>query len=185
MADRYGRKAGFLAGLWVFVVASACCAASSSLWPLVFFRGLVKGPDWGWGTTGTTAAFVCAVLAGVVFTVRTWRHPSVSVEPALVRARTFAWANVTMLLFSVAFGAAVLSMIMWSQDVWHYGALRTGLCVVPGPLLLPVLAAVGQRVAHRVPAALVAGAGCVVFGAGTVVIALSLGTEPHYATELL
>ncbi|MGI5228102.1 MFS transporter [Actinoallomurus sp. CA-142502] len=147
--------------------------------------GLVKGPDWGGRATGITAAFVCAVLAGVVFTVRTWRHPSPVVEPALVRPRIFVWANVTTLLFSVAFGAAVLSMIMWSQDVWHYSALRTGLCVVPGPLLLPVLAAVGQRVAHRVPAALVAGAGCVVFGAGTVVIVLSLGTEPNYATELL
>jgi hypothetical protein len=51
--------------------------------------------------------------------------------------------------------------------------------------MLPVLAAVGQRVAHRVSAALVVGVGRVVFGVGTVVLLLSLGAEPHYVSELL
>ena len=40
LADRYGRKNGFLLGLGVFTAASAACAASSGLWMLVAFRGV-------------------------------------------------------------------------------------------------------------------------------------------------
>jgi len=38
LADRYGRKEGFLAGLGLFVIASAACALSPGLWWLVAFR---------------------------------------------------------------------------------------------------------------------------------------------------
>jgi len=40
LADRYGRLNGFLAGLALFTLASAACAASQDLWSLVAFRGL-------------------------------------------------------------------------------------------------------------------------------------------------
>jgi EmrB/QacA subfamily drug resistance transporter len=38
LADRFGRRAGFLLGLGVFTAASAACAASTTLWLLVAFR---------------------------------------------------------------------------------------------------------------------------------------------------
>jgi len=45
LADRFGRKRGFLLGLVVFTAASAACAASSGLWMLVGFRTLqAAGP---------------------------------------------------------------------------------------------------------------------------------------------
>src|SRR4051794_21808167 len=40
LADRYGRKAGFVGGLSLFTLASAACAVSSGLWLLVVFRVL-------------------------------------------------------------------------------------------------------------------------------------------------
>ncbi len=40
MADRFGRKGGFLFGLAVFTAASAACAASADTWMLVGFRVL-------------------------------------------------------------------------------------------------------------------------------------------------
>jgi MFS family permease len=40
LADRYGRRAGFMGGLALFTVASAACAVSPNLWSLVAFRGL-------------------------------------------------------------------------------------------------------------------------------------------------
>jgi MFS family permease len=39
-ADKYGRKATFMAGLAVFTVASAACAISPNLWVLVGFRSV-------------------------------------------------------------------------------------------------------------------------------------------------
>ena len=40
LADRSGRKAGFLLGLGLFIAASLGCAVAPGLWPLVVFRVL-------------------------------------------------------------------------------------------------------------------------------------------------
>jgi EmrB/QacA subfamily drug resistance transporter len=96
LADRYGRKAGFLLGLAVFTGASAACAASPSLWPLVGFRilqaagaaaltptslGLLLAatPPAGraravrvWAATGAIAAAVGPALGGVLVS-GSWR----------------------------------------------------------------------------------------------------------------
>ena len=293
LADRYGRLAGFLAGLALFTVASAACAASQDLWTLIVFRGLqavgaaaltptslglllaatpaagkvravriwaatgalaaafgpvvggllvqaswrwvfivnvpigiaalivarrivpdsrdlavsrtpdlggaaaiavgigalalalVQGPDWGWSSTADAAAFAVAAAALVVFWRRSTRHPLPVVEPALLRVATFAWSNVTAVLFSVAFAGGLLAIVLWLQDVWDYSALRTGLAIAPGPLMVPVFAAVAQRLAARVPAGLLAALGCLLFGVGTALLALSVDVSPSYTTGVL
>lgn len=38
LADKYGRKAGFIVGLVIFTAASLACAVSPTLWTLVIFR---------------------------------------------------------------------------------------------------------------------------------------------------
>ena len=40
LADRYGRKGGFLVGLGLFTAASVACAASPGIWWLIAFRAL-------------------------------------------------------------------------------------------------------------------------------------------------
>ena len=42
------------------------------------------------------------------------------------------------LLFSIAFGAMLLSIVLWMQDVWGWSALQTGLAFAPGPLMVPL-----------------------------------------------
>ena len=37
-----------------------------------------------------------------------------------------------------AFGAMLLSIVLWDQDVWGWSALQTGLAVAPGPLMVPL-----------------------------------------------
>ncbi len=293
LADRYGRKAGFIGGLTLFTAASAACALSTGLWMLVAFRvlqaagaaaltptslgllltstpperrvravriwaasgalaaaigpvvggllvqaswrwvfivnvpvgviaaiaavrtladsrdehvtrtpdlvgaamlalaigavslGLVKGAAWGWGSASTLASFAVA-LAGVAgFWLRSQRHPLPIVEPALLRVRAFAWSNVTSLFFSVAFGAGLLGVILWTQDVWGYSALRTGLAIAPGPVMVPLFVALNQRFANRVRAGRVAAAGNVLFAIGNLLLLTSVGAHPHYLRELL
>ena len=293
LADRFGRLNGFLAGLALFTLASAACAASQNLWSLVAFRGLqavgaaaltptslglllaatpnerkvravriwsaiaalaaafgpvvggllvqlswrwvfivnipvgvfalvvarrvvpdsrdlavqripdllgaafvaigggalalalVKGEDWGWSSTYDVSAFVVAAVGLVAFWVRSLHHPLPVIEPALLRVRTFAWANVTAVLFMVAFGGALLAIVLWMQDVWHYSALRTGLAIAPGPLLVAVVTAVVQRFGSRVSLGALVAAGCAIYGVGIVVLASSVGPDPAYASEIL
>jgi EmrB/QacA subfamily drug resistance transporter len=146
---------------------------------------LVQGPDWGWSSAPDLAAFAVAVVALAVFWRRSTRHPLPVVEPALLRVRTFAWSNVTAVLFSVAFAGGLLAIVLWMQDVWQYSALRTGLAIAPGPLMVPVFAAVGQRFATRVPAGRLAAFGCLLFGAGTALLAMSAEPTPSYIVGIL
>ncbi|MGZ4542428.1 MAG: MFS transporter [Mycobacteriaceae bacterium] len=293
LSDRFGRKAGFLAGLAVFTVASAACAISTGLWWLVAFRvlqavgaaaltptslglllaatplagrvravrvwaatgalaaafgpvvggllvsaswrwvflvnipiglfalvaavrlvpdsrdsavtripdilgsalltvaigalalGLVEGSTWGWGSAATLGALAVFVIGSALFWRRAQHHPLPVVEPALLRVRAFAWSNVTALVFSIAFAANLLAAILWMQNVWGYSALRTGLAIAPGPLMVPLFAALAQRVAHKVPAGRIAAAGCLVMGLGVLIMLLSLEAEPAYATQML
>jgi EmrB/QacA subfamily drug resistance transporter len=293
LADRYGRKAGFLAGLGLFTLASAACAGSPSLWLLVAFRclqavgaaaltptslglllaatapsrraksvrvwaatgalaaaagpviggilvsaswrwvflvnvpiglialiaavrivpdsrdtsvnrlpdlagaallalaigalalGLVKGTVWGWGSGSSIATFVVAAAGLTLFWWRSARHPSPVVEPALLRVRAFAWSNVTAFAFSIAFAANLLAAILWMQDVWHYSALRTGLGIAPGPLMVPIFAAVAHRFANKVSVGRVTAIGCLLIAIGAFTLSLRVGPHPAYVTEIL
>jgi EmrB/QacA subfamily drug resistance transporter len=293
LADRYGRKNGFLLGLGLFTAASAACAASSGLWMLVAFRivqavgaaaltptslglllaatpierraravriwaatgalasaagpviggllveaswrwvflvnlpvgvlalvvairrvpdsrdaavtrtpdllgavqlavaigalslGLVKGAAWGWSSPATLLSFAVTVAGVALFWHRSNHHPLPVIEPALLRVRAFAWANVTAVLFSTAFGAMLLSAVLWMQDVWQYSALRTGLGIAPGPLMVPIFAAVGQRLHNKVPAGVIVAIGCLFAALGNGLVGLSVGAHANYASEIL
>jgi EmrB/QacA subfamily drug resistance transporter len=146
---------------------------------------LVKGEDWGWSSSYDVSAFAVAVVGLIAFWVRSSHHPLPVVEPALLRVRAFAWANATTVLFMVAFGGALLAIVLWMQNVWHYSALRTGLAIAPGPLLVAVVTAFVQRFGSRLPLGLLAAVGCVVYGTGIVVLASSVGPTPSYAADIL
>ena len=293
LADRYGRKAGFLLGLAVFTGASAACAASPGLWALVALRGLqaagaaaltptslalllaatpaerrvravriwaatggiaaaagpvvggllvdlswrwvflvnipiglaalvaaaaivpssrdlspgrvpdvvgavvltvaigalalglVKSPEWGWTSGRTSASFAVAVAMTALFWQRSRTHHTPVVQPALLRVRAFAWSNVTAIAFSAAFAAGLLATVLWLQGVWGYSPLRTGLAIAPGPVMVPLFAALTQRYGSAVDAGRVAATGCVLFATAYVVLLLSVGEDPSYVRDFL
>jgi MFS family permease len=79
----------------------------------------------------------------------------------------------------------LLSFTLWIHDVWGWSALRTGLAVAPGPLLVPFLAVATGRLAARVgPAPLVATGG-LLFAAGLVWPAVTAGPEASYPATFL
>ena len=61
-----------------------------------------------------------------LFALHCVRHHNPLVDPALFRVRTFSGASLATLLFSVSFGAMLLSIVLWMQDVWGWSALQTG-----------------------------------------------------------
>ncbi|MCL2534491.1 MAG: MFS transporter [Nocardiaceae bacterium] len=146
---------------------------------------LVQGPEWGWTGSGTLAAAGVGILALVWFGVRTVRHRSPLISPELLRVPAFAWSNVTAVAFSASFAAGLLANILWMQGAWEYSALRTGLAVAPGPLLVPVFALVGQAASRRVPPGVIAAVGSALWGGGALLILASVHDAPNYATGML
>jgi EmrB/QacA subfamily drug resistance transporter len=146
--------------------------------------GLVEGNDWGWTSGRVLDAFVVAVLATVAFAWRTTHHHSPVVDPALLRVRSFRWANAATLLFNLGFGANLLGGILWMQQVWGYSALRTGLAVALGPVFVPLTAIIASRVAPRARPGRLVLVGSVLAAVGALLVVTLLSPTPAYWTTM-
>lgn len=101
---------------------------------------LVKADAWGWSSPGVLVPLIATAVLAAGFWIRSARHPAPVVELPMLRSRVFATATLAALLFTVAFAAMLLTSVLWCQQVWGYSAIRTGLAIAPGPLVVPVLA---------------------------------------------
>jgi MFS family permease len=148
--------------------------------------GLVKGGSWGWADARTLATLAGGVAAIGLFSVHTLRHRNPLVDRALFRLRPFTGASAVALFFSTAFGAMLLSRVLWMQEVWHWSALTTGLAIAPGPLMVPLFSFLiaGRLTARFGPGAVIA-AGSAAFAAGAAWWALAIGLAPDYVGDVL
>lgn len=147
--------------------------------------GLTKSNDWGWSDPRAVGSLVGAVALGVVFWVQSRRHPSPVISPALLRVRSFRFANLAMLAFNVAFAAQLLVGILWLQQIWGYSSLRTGFAVAVGPVMVPITAALSHRLLPDVTPARLVAAGSVVCAVGNVWLLSVMGADPAFVSAYL
>ena len=121
-----------------------------------------------------------------LFAVHCARHRNPLIDRALFRLRPFTGSSIVALFFSAAFGAMLLSRVLWAQDVWHWSPLVTGLSIAPGPIMVPLVSfLLAGRLTARLGAGPVIAAGSAIFAAGAVWWALAAGLRPDYAGEML
>jgi EmrB/QacA subfamily drug resistance transporter len=148
--------------------------------------GLVKGSDWGWGSRSIDAALAGAATLLGLFVVHCLKSRSPLIHPSLFKSRSFTGASLVALFFSAAFGAMLLSAVLWLQEAWGWSPLRSGLAIAPGPLMVPLVSfGVAGKLIARIGAARVMALGCVFFGAGLVWRALATDVHPNYASGVL
>ena len=147
--------------------------------------GLVQGNDWGWSSGRVLSAWAVSIVGLILFIWLINHHEAPVVDPALLRIPTFAWANISQFLYNVAFGIALLSRILWLQEHWGYSAVRTGLAIAVGPVMVPTTSLLVTRFLPRaVPARLIA-LGCFLFAAASVWQVAVTGDKPAFASEIL
>ncbi|MFD7994676.1 MFS transporter [Streptomyces mexicanus] len=110
---------------------------------------LVQAPDWGWLDGRSLLLFTLALVGTAAFTRRSLRHSRPLFELPLLRLPQFGAASIGTFVFGIAFAIMLLSNVLWCQDIWHWSALRTGVAMVPGPALVPVVTLLTARVAQR------------------------------------
>jgi EmrB/QacA subfamily drug resistance transporter len=140
---------------------------------------IVKANDWGWASRGIALGFAAAIVLLALFVRHCMRAKNPFVDPALFKVRPFTGASLVMAPYSAAFGAMLLSIALWEQTVWGWSALKTGLAIAPGPLLVPITSLLfAGRLIARFGAAIVITAGVLSFSAGLILWAAMTGAEP-------
>jgi EmrB/QacA subfamily drug resistance transporter len=148
--------------------------------------GLVEGNSWGWGSGRVVGALIVSVVLLAGFVAHLLRHHNPLFDPSLFRARAFRGASIVAVIYSIAFGAMLLSIVLWMQDVWHWSALQTGLAFAPGPLMVPLFGLVftGKLIARFGPGRVIA-AGASIYALGIGWWALRAGVHPNYLGQVL
>jgi len=148
---------------------------------------LVKAPDWGWGSARFIGLLAASVACGAIMIWRSRRHHSPVIELSLLRSRTFSGAFAASILYYAAFGAFVLNTVEFLTGVWHYSAIRAGLAIGPGPLMvLPFARLVAPYLASRLGGpGRVAVIGCVVNAGAMALWLTQIQAQPAYLAHLL
>lgn len=168
-----GRLPDLLGALLVTVAVAALSGA------------LVQAPDWGWLSAGTLTLFAVTLVTATAFTFRSLHHSHPLFELRLLRLPGFGTASLGTFVFGVAFAIMLLSNVLWCQEVWHWSALRTGVAMVPGPALVPVVTLLTARAAQRLGHGPLITAGGLLFAAAMVWRACFASLTPDYMLDLL
>jgi len=163
------------------LLGAALLAAAVGLLALA----LVKAPSWGPAAFG--ALLIASVACGAAMVARSKRHPAPVIELGLLRSRTFSGTFAASVLYYAGFGAFVLNSVEFLTGEWHYSAVRAGLAIGPGPLMvLPFARLAAPRLAVRLGGAgRVATIGCLVNAAAMLLWLSQMQAQPAYLTHLL
>jgi EmrB/QacA subfamily drug resistance transporter len=147
---------------------------------------IVKGNDWGWASIGIVASFMLAAASLALFVRHCLTAANPFVHPGLFRVRQFSGASLIMAPYSIAFGAILFSVAVWEQTMWGWSALKTGLAIAPGPLLVPITSMLlAGRLIARFGAAPVITVGIAFFTGSLVFWAVVIGPTPSMTLAIL
>jgi len=165
------------------LLGAALLAAAVGLFALA----LVEAPDWGWASTRFIGLLLASVAGGMAMVLRSRRHHAPVLELELLRSRSFSGAFGASILYYAAFGAWLLGLVEFLTGVWHYSAVRAGLAIAPGPLMvLPFARIVAPRLSARLGGpGRVAVIGCALNLGAQIFWFTHIQAQSQYLTDLL
>jgi EmrB/QacA subfamily drug resistance transporter len=148
--------------------------------------GLVYAPAWGWGSGRFAGVMGGGLVLAVVVVWRSARHPAPVLELGLFRSVSFSGSAAASVLYYAGFGAFLLNSVEFLTGVWHYSAVRAGLAIGPGPLMvLPFARLVAPWLARRLGGpGRVAVIGSLVNAAAQAIWFAGMTIHPHYWSRL-
>jgi EmrB/QacA subfamily drug resistance transporter len=128
--------------------------------------GLVQSATWGWVDVRTISLLGAGAVAIAITVWRAVSSPRALIEASLFRNVEFTTASVGLFAWSTALAVFVLGNVLYFQDVWHWGVIKTGLGILPGPLGAAIFSAFAGRIIKRYGKSVPAILGPVVFAIG-------------------
>ncbi len=140
--------------------------------------GTVQTDGWGWGDQRTLLAFAAAAVILPLFILRSATHHSPALDLTLFRSHNFRMANLATFVFSLAFSAMFLGVVLFLTLVWRYSILKAGLTIWPGPLTAAMVAGPAGRLVDRIGHRKILVPGALSFAAGSAWLLLRADVEP-------
>jgi EmrB/QacA subfamily drug resistance transporter len=132
-------------------------ASAIGLFSLTY--GLIEGNTYGWTSARIVIAFAVAVLALVTFILLERHQRTPMLDLSLFRNRTFAGANVVMLLVALAMFGVFFFVSLYMQNILGYSAVQAGAAFLPMTLLIVLIAPLAGRTSDRFGSRWLMGAG--------------------------
>ncbi|MFE5286017.1 MFS transporter [Nocardia sp. NPDC056611] len=140
---------------------------------------IIEGPRNGWHASAVSAG-ILAVLAAAAFVAWELRHPNPMLDVRKFRDRSFAGANLAVLLFFLAAFGAIYYITQHLQFVLGYDALATGVRLLPLAAAVFVGSAITGVLTPKLGLRAMVVAGMAV-GTAALVILIRVDAESGYA----
>src|SRR5579862_3643214 len=128
-------------------------ALSGALFALIF--GLIKGPDFGWGSARTLAFLGTAALLGLLFVVRESRARQPLLPLRLFRSASVSAGVVLVVLLMFAMFGAMFFMTFYLENVHGLDPIAAGVHLLPMTAMMiigsPIAGAVIGKLGPRIP----------------------------------
>jgi EmrB/QacA subfamily drug resistance transporter len=146
--------------------------------------GIVQSDQWGWGSIWTWGVLALGVVVLIGFVARSSYVAAPALDLTLFSERSFSLANAALFLFSIGFTGMFFGSIFFLTRIWGYSLVQAGMALMPGPLMVVLLAPVAGRIAgvrgHR-PLLLPGG---ILYAAGAILL-LRATSAPSFLTVWL
>jgi EmrB/QacA subfamily drug resistance transporter len=146
---------------------------------------LIEQPRLGWSSPGVIGPLVAGVVLLGLFLAVERRSRDPMLPLALFRRHNFAVGNIETLAIYGGLSLVFFVLVVYLQQVAGYSALKAGLSTLPTTIVMFGLSRRFGELADRFGPRLFMGAGPLVAAAGIVMLAMQIGTQVGYFTDLL
>ena len=117
---------------------------------LVLVYGIVKAPEYGWGSGRTLGLGLAALVLLASFVVIELRSKAPLIRLGILRMRSLSSSNVAMLFVASGLFAMFYFAGIYLQEIRHYGPLKAGLAFVPFTFGIVIGAGASQQLIKRI-----------------------------------
>jgi EmrB/QacA subfamily drug resistance transporter len=151
--------------------------ASASIGVLVYT--VIEAPQRGWTAPLSTAGFLATGALVVLFVAVERRASSPMIDVGLFRTPAFSAASAAVTVAFFALFGFIFLITQYFQFIRGYGALSTGVRILPVAVTIAIGSVVGALLASRIGTRVIVVSGLLIFGAAFAWIAVSPTFLPY------
>jgi EmrB/QacA subfamily drug resistance transporter len=137
---------------------------TSALALFALIYGLIEANNYGWTSVRILSLFGVAAIALAVFVALEIRQRLPMLDLSLFRNPTFAGANVTMMLVTLAMFGVFFFVSLYMQNILGYSATQAGATFLPMTVLIVLIAPAAGRLSDRIGSRWLMGSGMTLLG---------------------